>query len=81
MTAITAETATIPAKSQAKSPAKVPAKPGLLARLWRAFVESRMRQAEREIAMYRHLVPAELQLVGERLAPRTEKELPFSRGT
>jgi hypothetical protein len=74
MTAITvgAATATIAAK-------KTPARPGLLARFWAAFVESRMRQAERQIALHTHLLPGELQRVGERLAPRTEKELPFIR--
>ena len=46
MTAITIGTAT------ATIPAKKPvAKRGLLARFWAAFVESRMRQAEREIAL------------------------------
>lgn len=78
MTAITVgtATATVPVNRAASVPA---AKRSLLARLWAAFVESRMRQAEREIAMYRHLVPGDLQMVGERLAASTEKELPFNR--
>jgi hypothetical protein len=31
------------------------------ARLWNAFVEARMRQAMREVALHRHLLPAELE--------------------
>lgn len=74
MTAITVGTAT------ATIPVKAPAeKKGLLARFWAAFVESRMRQAAREIALHSHLLPGEFQHVGERLAPRTEKDLPFVR--
>ncbi|HWV40397.1 hypothetical protein [Pseudorhodoplanes sp.] len=73
MTAITVGTSTsLPARSRVE-------KPGLLHRLWAAFVESRMRQAEREIAMHRHLLPGRLEAVGERLSPRTEKDLPFNR--
>ena len=79
MTAITVGTATaaIPAKTAAtKSPA---AKGSLFARTYAAFVEARMRQAEREIALHGHLLPGQLQAAGERLAPRSEKELPFAR--
>lgn len=74
MTAITVGTvtATIPAKAAGE-------RKSLLARAWAAFVEARMRQAEREIAMHRHLLPGELQVAGERLSPRSEKELPFGR--
>ncbi len=52
---------------------------GFFARAYAAFVEARMRQAEREIAMHRHLLPGQLQAAGERLAPRSEKDLPFAR--
>lgn len=78
MTAITVgNAATIPAKTPVtKAPA---AGKGLFARVWASFIEARMRQAEREIAMHRHLLPGQLQDVGERLAPRTEKDLPFVR--
>ena len=72
MTAITVGTRTVPVRTRA-------AKPGLFNRLWAAFVESRMRQAEREIAMHRHLLPGQLDALGERLAPRNEKDLPFAR--
>ena len=30
-------------------------------RLWNTFVEARMRQAMREVALHRHLLPAELE--------------------
>ena len=85
MTAITVgtATATIPAKVTAtKATATNKAtttKAGLFARAWAAYVEARMRQVEREIAQHRHLLPGQLQTVGERLAPRGEKELPFAR--
>ena len=71
MTAIAAGSAvtSIPATARA-------AQPGLMTRLWAAFVEARMRQADREIALHRHLLPGQLQLAGERLA-NSEKDLPF----
>jgi hypothetical protein len=74
MTAITVgtATATVPVKAAV-------AKKSLLARAWNAFVEARMRQAEREIALHRHLLPGQFEIAGDRLAPRSEKELPFAR--
>ena len=51
------------AKSSAKSSAKIAApkaaasRKGLLARFYDALVEARMRQAMRELAMHRHLLP------------------------
>jgi len=64
--------------SAAAFPAKAAApKQSFFARAWAAFVASRMRQAEREIAMHQHLLPAEFQRAGERLA-RNEKDLPFA---
>jgi hypothetical protein len=82
MTAITVgNAAAVPAKaSVTKAPAAGKGlNKGLLARLWAAFVEARMRQAEREIALHRHLLPGQFQAAGERLAPRSEKDLPFVR--
>ncbi len=76
MTAITAGSAASIPSHASKAPV---AGQGLFARLWASFIEARMRQAEREIAMHRHLLPGQLQAVGERLAPRSEKELPFAR--
>ncbi len=83
MTAITVghATATVQARQAAKAAAKpVPAgtQKGFFARALDAFIESRMRQAEREIALHRHLLPSQFQEVGDRLA-RSEKDLPFMR--
>jgi hypothetical protein len=78
MTAVTiANTAAIPATTVAKT-ASVSGK-SLFARLFASFIEARMRQADREIALHQHLLPSQLQVVGERLAPRSEKDLPFVR--
>ena len=76
MTAITigTATATVPASAATMSAGK--AKKSFFARAWAAFVRSRIQQAEREIAMHRHLLPAQFQSVAERLA-RSEKDLPF----
>jgi hypothetical protein len=73
MTAITAGSVStsIPAVVRAKQP-------GLMSRLLTSFIEARMRQAEREIALHSHLLPGQFQLAGERLA-HSEKELPFVR--
>ncbi len=76
MTAITVGHATATVQGAKVTPAK--SKSSLFARAWKAFVQSRMQQAEREIAMHRHLLPIELQDVGNRLA-RSEKDLPFVR--
>jgi hypothetical protein len=54
-------------------------KPGVLSRLWGRFVEARMRQAEREIRMYRHLLPAEFELAGDKIGSKNEDSLPFIR--
>jgi hypothetical protein len=79
MTAITIGTATATLPAKAASTKATAATVGLFARVYKAFVAARMRQAEREIALHRHLLPGQLQAVGERLAPRSEKELPFAR--
>jgi hypothetical protein len=50
-----------------------------LARLIAAFQESRMRAARAEVARRRHLLPAELELEGDRLDARSEQQLPFIR--
>jgi hypothetical protein len=73
MTAITAGSAvgTVPASKSAR-------KSGLMTRLWASFIEARMRQAEREIALHSHLLPGQLQAAGERLV-HSEKDLPFVR--
>ena len=69
MAAITygAATAATAATVSAAAPAKSPSK-SIWARLYDAFVEARMQQAMREVALHRHLLPAEL-------------EVSYSRGT
>jgi hypothetical protein len=49
-----------PAATTAKAPAAAPAK-SIWLRLWDAFIEARMQQAMREVALHRHLLPAELE--------------------
>lgn len=79
MTAIAVgSAAAISAKAPVASKVPVAGK-SLGARMWASFVEAKMRQAEREIALHRHLLPGQFEAVGERLAPRNEKELPFVR--
>ncbi|MET0868308.1 MAG: hypothetical protein ABWY35_09410 [Pseudorhodoplanes sp.] len=73
MTAITVGRATRTIPTASGRP-----KPGFFARAWKAFVRSRTQQAEREIALHRHLLPAQFESAAERLA-RGEKDLPFVR--
>jgi hypothetical protein len=59
-----------------------PAQPkrGLLARFYDAMIEARMRQAMREIAMHRHLIPADiLKEAGYRATVTKDGSLPFTR--
>ena len=50
-------------------------KPGFWSRIWDAMVEARMRQAEREIRQYRHLLPAEFELAGNKIGYKNEDSL------
>jgi len=52
---------------------------GLLRRFFQALQESRMRQAQREIARYRNLMPEELERAANRLERKNEDALPFVR--
>lgn len=52
---------------------------GWLARLLAAVQESRRRSARAELARHRHLLPADLERVGDRLDARSEDQLPFLR--
>lgn len=54
-------------------------KPGLLSRIWDAFVEARMRQAMNEIRQHRHLLPAEYEIAGNKIGNKNEDQLPFIR--
>jgi hypothetical protein len=76
MTAITVGSATATVQA---APAKAADKAGkgLFARAWAAFIQSRMQQAEREIALHRHLLPAQFESAAERVA--RDKDLPFVR--
>jgi hypothetical protein len=76
MTAVTIGHATATVQGVQATSAKP--KSSIFARAWKAFVASRMQQAEREIALHRHLLPTELQDFDNRLA-RSEKDLPFVR--
>ncbi len=50
-----------------------------LARCYEALVEARMHQAEREIKLHRHLLPADYALAGDKITSRNEDSLPFVR--
>jgi hypothetical protein len=63
----------------APSPTAKPVRKTWFRRVLAALKESRMRQAEREIARHSHLLPTELELAGDKLSPRTEDGLPFIR--
>lgn len=79
MTAVTygANSATIAAPA---APAKTPAKTkGFWARAYDAFTEAQMRRAMREIKLYQHLLPAELEVAGNKITYKTEDQLPFVR--
>ena len=52
---------------------------GFWARAWEAFVEARMRSAMREIRMHRHLLPADLEIAGNKITYKNEDQLPFVR--
>lgn len=52
---------------------------GLLARFWDALIEAQMKRAMREIRMHRHLLPADLEIAGNRISYKNEDQLPFVR--
>jgi hypothetical protein len=77
MTAVTHDLR-IAAASRPSSKARTPAEKGFFARALDAMVESRMRQVEREIRMYSHIVPENtLAKAGIRATLKNDKELPF----
>ena len=64
----------------AVGPADVaPAGPSWRVRLVAALQESRRRQAAREIAYCRHLLPAEMEWAGNRISYENDDQLPFIR--
>jgi len=61
MNALTYEIRTAAALVASTRPEKTATEPkSFWARLWDAFIESRMRTAEREIRMHLHLIPADV---------------------
>lgn len=56
-----------------------PTSKGFLRRFFDAVVEARMKQAEREIAMHRHLLPEEFEIAGHKVTFKNEDLLPFAR--
>ncbi len=50
-----------------------------LVRCYEALVEARMHQAEREIKLYHHLLPADYEIAGDKITSRNEDSLPFMR--
>ena len=53
---------------------------GLLARMYDAFVEARMRAAMRELAMHRHLIPEDvLKKAGYTATASNDSAYPFTR--
>ena len=60
--------------------ARTATKKGLFARFYAALLEARMRQAMREIAMRRHLVPDDvLESAGYQATLTRDGALPFTR--
>ena len=76
MSVLTAESVSALSSKDVASKDVAPKK-NAFARAWDAFVAARMRQAEREIALHRHLIPAQFEQAGERLVGN-EKDLPFA---
>ncbi len=77
MNALTYEMRSAAAAVTAAAPRKTATKT-IWARIWDALVEARMRQAEREIRMHIHLVPADvLRESGFYANYNTAEKLPF----
>jgi len=52
---------------------------GFWARVYDAFVQAQMRRAIREIKLHQHLLPADLEIAGNKITYRSEDQLPFVR--
>jgi hypothetical protein len=52
---------------------------GFLRRFFDAIVEARLKQAERELALHRHLLPEEFEIAGHKVTFKNEDLLPFQR--
>lgn len=51
----------------------------VLMRFFEAIAEARLRQAQREIALHRHLLPVDFEIAGHKINERSEDSLPFVR--
>lgn len=56
-----------------------PARKSWFVRFLKALHESRMRQAQREIEAYRHLLPYDMEWAGNKISYKNEDQLPFVR--
>ena len=52
---------------------------GFWARIFDRLIEARGRQAARELQLYSHLIPRELEDAGWKVTERSEDSLPFLR--
>jgi hypothetical protein len=71
-------TATYGAELAVATEAK-PARKNWFHRFIAALQESRMKQAQREIEYYRHLLPREMEWAGTKISYKNEDQLPFVR--
>ena len=55
------------------------ARKGFWTRIYDRLVEARTRHAMRELELYRHLMPRELEDAGWKVTERSEDSLPFIR--
>ncbi len=62
----------------AKPASKTKGKNALM-RFFEMIMEARMRQAMRELALHRHLLPGEFEVAGSKISSRNEDSLPFVR--
>jgi hypothetical protein len=78
MTTITYGAATATRTAPAVA-ATAPKRKNFLARFYDALIQAQMRRVEREIRIYRHLLPADFELAGNKLTRKNEDSLPFVR--
>ena len=79
MTAITYGATRATISTAAAAPAAPVTRKGFWARVYDAFLQAQMRRAMREIKLYQHLLPAELEVAGNKITYKTEDQLPFVR--
>jgi len=64
---------------RALAPAERTVRKGFWARVYDRLIEARTRHAMRELELYRHLMPRELEDAGWKVTERSEDSLPFIR--